>query len=154
MEFFAEYAVFLAKTVTLVIAILVVLASFAALRSKGRRKSTGQLQVSKLNDFYKGLRERLEQTLLDKDQLKALRKSQSKSEKKQKKTPETKQRVFVLDFDGDLQASATASLREEISALLQVARAGDEALLRLESAGGVVHGYGLAASQLRRIRDK
>ena len=98
MEFLTEYASFLAKTVTLVIAILVVLASFAALRSKGRRKAAGQLQVSKLNDFYKGLRERLEQTLLDKDQLKALRKSQAKSEKKQKKTPEARQRVFVLDF--------------------------------------------------------
>ncbi len=86
MEFFIEYAGFLAKTVTLVIAILVVLASFAALRSKGRRKSTGQLQVSKLNDFYKGLRERLEQTLLDKDQLKALRKAEGKAEKAGKKT--------------------------------------------------------------------
>ena len=60
MDFLAEYASFLAKTVTLVVAILVVLISFAALRSKGRRKSAGQLQVSKLNDFYKGLRERLE----------------------------------------------------------------------------------------------
>ena len=67
MDFLAEYASFLAKTVTLVVAILVVLISFAALRSKGRRKSAGQLQVSKLNDFYKGLRERLESTLLDKE---------------------------------------------------------------------------------------
>jgi serine protease SohB len=85
VEFFTEYASFLAKTVTLVVAILVVLASFAALRSKGRRKSAGQLQVSKLNDFYKGLRERLEQTLLDKDQLKALRKSQAKPRKSRRK---------------------------------------------------------------------
>jgi serine protease SohB len=82
VEFFTEYASFLAKTVTLVIAILVVLASFAALRSKGRRKSAGQLQVSKLNDFYKGLRERLEQTLLDKDQLKALRKGEGQVREK------------------------------------------------------------------------
>ncbi len=153
MEFLSEYASFLAKTVTLVIAILVVLASFAALRSKGRRKSAGHLQVSKLNDFYKGLRERLEQTLLDKDQLKALRKSQSKSEKKQKKTPETKQRVFVLDFDGDIKASATENLRHEITALLTLATPKDEVVLRLESGGGMVHSYGLASSQLARIRN-
>lgn len=153
MEFFAEYASFLAKTVTLVIAILVVLASFAALRSKGRRKSAGQLQVSKLNDFYKGLRERLEQTLLDKDQLKALRKSEAKSEKKQKKKPETKPRVFVLDFDGDIKASATESLRHEITALLSLATPKDEVVLRLESGGGMVHSYGLASSQLARIRQ-
>ncbi|SED91315.1 inner membrane peptidase. Serine peptidase. MEROPS family S49 [Pseudomonas frederiksbergensis] len=153
MEFFAEYAVFLAKTVTLVIAILVVLASFAALRSKGRRKSVGQLQVSKLNDFYKGLRERLEQTLLDKDQLKALRKVEAKSEKKQKKKTEAKPRVFVLDFDGDIKASATESLRHEITALLTLVTPKDEVVLRLESGGGMVHSYGLASSQLARIRD-
>ena len=156
MEFFTEYASFLAKTVTLVIAILVVLASFAALRSKGRRKSAGQLQVSKLNDFYKGLRERLEQTLLDKDQLKALRKSEAKSEKgekKQKNKPEKKSRVFVLDFDGDIKASATESLRHEITALLTLATPKDEVVLRLESGGGMVHSYGLASSQLARIRQ-
>jgi len=153
VEFFAEYASFLAKTVTLVVAILVVMASFAALRSKGRRKSAGQLQVSKLNDFYKGLRERLEQSLLDKDQLKSLRKSQAKTEKKQKKKPEPKGRVFVLDFDGDIKASATESLRHEITALLTLATPQDEVVLRLESGGGMVHSYGLASSQLARIRQ-
>ncbi|MPR00788.1 protease SohB [Pseudomonas sp. MAFF 212408] len=154
MDFLAEYASFLAKTVTLVVAILVVLISFAALRSKGRRKPAGQLQVSKLNDFYKGLRERLESSLLDKDQLKALRKSESKSEKKHsKKKPEAKPRVFVLDFDGDIKASATESLRHEITALLSLATAKDEVVLRLESGGGMVHSYGLASSQLARIRQ-
>ncbi|KTC20384.1 peptidase [Pseudomonas marginalis ICMP 9505] len=154
MDFLAEYASFLAKTVTLVVAILVVLISFAALRSKGRRKPAGQLQVSKLNDFYKGLRERLESSLLDKDQLKALRKSESKSEKKNsKKKPEAKPRVFVLDFDGDIKASATESLRHEITALLSLATAKDEVVLRLESGGGMVHSYGLASSQLARIRQ-
>jgi len=156
VDFFTEYASFLAKTVTLLVAILVVLASFAALRSKGRRKSAGQLQVSKLNDFYKGLRERLEQTLLDKDQLKALRKGEAKTEKsakKQKTQPEPKSRVFVLDFDGDIKASATESLRHEITALLTLATPKDEVVLRLESGGGMVHSYGLASSQLARIRD-
>ncbi len=154
MDFLAEYASFLAKTVTLVVAILVVLISFAALRSKGRRKNAGQLQVSKLNDFYKGLRERLESSLLDKDQLKALRKSESKTEKKKGKTkPEAKPRVFVLDFDGDIKASATESLRHEITALLSLATAKDEVVLRLESGGGMVHSYGLASSQLARIRQ-
>ncbi|AZE89780.1 protease SohB [Pseudomonas orientalis] len=154
MDFLAEYASFLAKTVTLVVAILVVLISFAALRSKGRRKAAGQLQVSKLNDFYKGLRERLESSLLDKDQLKALRKAESKADKKQgKHKPEAKPRVFVLDFDGDIKASATESLRHEITALLSLATPEDEVVLRLESGGGMVHSYGLASSQLARIRQ-
>ena len=73
MEFLAEYASFLAKTATLVIAILVVLSAIAGLRGKGRRKAGGQLQVTRLNEFYKELRERLESGLLDKTQLKAVR---------------------------------------------------------------------------------
>jgi serine protease SohB len=153
VDFLAEYASFLAKTVTLVIAILIVLAAIASLRNKGRRKSAGQLQVSKLNDFYKGLRERLEQSLLDKDRLKALRKEQAKGLKKEKKKPEPKSRVYVLDFDGDIKASATESMRHEITALLTLATAKDEVVLRLESGGGMVHSYGLASSQLARIRQ-
>ncbi|ATR83529.1 protease SohB [Pseudomonas sp. HLS-6] len=153
MEFLAEYASFLAKTATLVIAILVVLSALAGLRGKGRRKAGGQLQVTKLNDFYKELRERLETNLLDKAQLKALRKQQGKAEKLQKKTPDDKSRVFVLDFDGDIKASATDSLRHEITALLTLATPRDEVVLRLESGGGMVHSYGLAASQLARIRQ-
>ncbi|MGF6589859.1 protease SohB [Pseudomonas sp. 2835] len=153
MEFLAEYASFLAKTATLVIAILIVLSAIAGLRGKGRRKGGGQLQVNKLNEFYKDLRERLESSLLDKAQLKALRKQQAKADKLLKKKPEDKSRVFVLDFDGDIKASATESLRHEISAVLSLATAQDEVVLRLESGGGMVHSYGLAASQLARIRQ-
>lgn len=152
MEFLADYASFLAKTVTLVVAIVVVLVAIASLRGKGRRRSAGQLQVTRLNDFYKGLRERLEQSLLDKDRLKALRKEQAKSLKKDKKLAEPKPRVYVLDFDGDIKASATESLRHEITALLTLATDKDEVILRLESGGGMVHSYGLASSQLARIR--
>jgi serine protease SohB len=153
VEFLADYASFLAKTVTLVIAIVVVLVAIASLRGKGRRRSAGQLQVTKLNDFYKGLRERLEQSLLDKHRLKALRKEQTKSLKKDKKQADPKPRVYVLDFDGDIKASATESLRHEITALLTLATDKDEVVLRLESGGGMVHSYGLASSQLARIRQ-
>ncbi|KMN06667.1 protease SohB [Pseudomonas helleri] len=152
MEFLAEYASFLAKTVTLVVAILVVLVTLAALRGRGR-KTAGQLQVSKMNEFYKGLRDKLEQSLLSKDQLNSLRKQQAKVDKKQKKQPEEKPRVFVLDFEGDIKASATESLRHEITALLTLATPADEVVLRLESGGGMVHSYGLASSQLARIRQ-
>jgi len=156
VEFLAEYASFLAKTATLVIAILVVLSAIAGLRGKGRRKPGGQLQVTRLNEFYKDLRERLESGLLDKAELKALRKQQAKAEKQQQKKKgkaEEKGRVFVLDFDGDIKASATESLRNEITALLTLATPHDEVVLRLESGGGLVHSYGLAASQLARIRQ-
>ncbi|MBD8804517.1 MULTISPECIES: protease SohB [Pseudomonas syringae group] len=154
MEFVVDYASFLAKTVTLVVAIIVVLVAIASMRGKGRRKTAGQLQVTRLNDFYKGLRERLEQSLLGKDRLKALRKKQARALKKEKKDKvEEKARVYVLDFDGDIKASATESMRHEITALLTLATDKDEVVLRLESGGGMVHSYGLASSQLARIRQ-
>jgi|TARA_Y100000782_G_scaffold108122_2_gene131294 serine protease SohB len=153
VEFLADYASFLAKTVTLVAAVLVVLMALASLR-RGRSKQTGgHLEVHKLNDFYKSMRERLEQSMIEKDQLKLLRKQETKAAKLAKKNPEDRSRVFVLDFDGDIKASAVESLRHEITALLTMATPKDEVVLRLESGGGMVHGYGLAASQLVRIRD-
>lgn len=152
MEFFAEYAGFLAKVVTLVIAILVVMAALVAVRVKGRRTG-GQLQVDKLNDFYTQLRQRLEHAVLDKNQLKAAHKAQAKAAKQAKKAGVHKPRVFVLDFHGDIKASASDHLRHEVTALLALATPQDEVVLRLESGGGMVHSYGLASSQLARIRQ-
>ncbi len=45
-------------------------------------------------------------------------------------------------------------MREEITAVLAAAKARDQVVIRLESPGGVVHGYGLAASQLQRLREQ
>lgn len=152
MEFLLDYAGFLARTLTVVVAVVVVLVVIAALRGRGRR-SSGHLEVRKLNDFYKDLRERLQSSVLDKDKLKALRKSEHKAAKQAKKAGSQKSRVYVLDFDGDIKASATEHLRNEITALLSLATPKDEVVLRLESGGGMVHSYGLAASQLARIRQ-
>lgn len=152
MEFLADYAGFLARTVTILAAILTLVCTVAVLRGRERR-SGGQLEVHKLNDFYKDLRERLQDSVLDKDRLKALRKDEAKAEKAAKKAGEAKPRVYVLDFDGDIKASAGEHLRHEVTALLSLATPKDEVVVRLESGGGMVHSYGLAASQLARIRQ-
>ncbi len=153
MDFLADYASFLAKTVTLVVAIIVVLVTVASLRRGRAKQSGGHLEVHKLNDFYKAMRERLEQAIWDKDTYKAQRKREAKAAKQAKKSGADKPRVFVLDFDGDIKASAVDNLRHEITALLTMATPKDEVVVRLESGGGMVHGYGLAASQLVRIRQ-
>lgn len=156
MEFLVDYASFLAKTLTVVFAIVAVLIVLTVLRRGRGRQKEGHLEVHSLNDFYKSMRERLEDALMDKDLLKAKRKSEAKAAKlakKDKETEEVRDRVFVLDFDGDIKASAVETLRHEITALLTQAKPTDEVVLRLESGGGMVHGYGLAASQLARIRQ-
>ena len=152
MEFLAEYAGFLARTVTVVVAIVMVLLMVAVLRQKGQR-SAGHLSVRKLNEFYRELREHLEDSVLHKDQLKRQRKAEAKAHKAEQKKPVDKARVFVLDFDGDIKASATEQLRHEVTAVLSMAQPSDEVVVRLESGGGMVHAYGLASSQLARLRD-
>lgn len=133
-------------------AVLALLVVVAALRSKGRGQG-GELQVHKLNEFYQELRQRLQQQVLDKPALKALRKEEERQAKARKKQENDRQRIYVLDFQGDIRASAADSLRHEVTALLSMARPEDEVVVRLESPGGMVHGYGLAASQLARIRQ-
>ena len=152
VEFLADYTGFLLKVVTVVVAVLVILASAATLRNKGRRQ-TGQLQVRKLNEFFDDLQLRVEQTVLDKAQLKASRKARSKADKLARKSGRHKPRVFVIDFDGDIKASQVDNLRHEVTAVLAIATPADEVVIRLESSGGMVHGYGLAASQLARVRQ-
>ena len=155
MDFLFQYGLFLAKTVTWVAAVVVVVTLVANLLQHLRAQTVDHLQVKSLNHRFRDLSDSVKHELLTPDEWKRevkAHKAQDKARAKHKAAP--RPRVFVLDFHGDLQASPVASLREEISAMLQVAREGDEALLRLESEGGVVHGYGLAASQLSRIRQR
>src|SRR5699024_10464892 len=96
--------------------------------------------------------------LLNKHERKARKKRRKADNKKKTKAEklgksDVKGRLFVLNFNGDIRASGVNQLRDEITAILQVAESRDEVMLRLESPGGMVHGYGLAASQLQRIRD-
>ena len=153
-EFFFQYGLFFAKAATWVAAIAIVAILLANLTHQMRAQSADHLEVRDLNHRFRDLADSVKHALLTPEQWKKEMKAHKAEDKARDKAgAAARPRIFVLDFHGDLQASATASLREEISALLQVAHAGDEALLRLESEGGVVHGYGLAASQLRRIRD-
>ncbi|MDB5969433.1 MAG: sohB [Hydrocarboniphaga sp.] len=159
MQFLAQYGLFLAKTVTWVAALLLLVAGIGSLLRSARQQTGNRLEIKNVNQRLRELADGLNEELLDAADLKKLssaRKKQQKLEEKRNKKapPPPKPRVFVLDFDGDVQASAVTSLREEISALLQVARDEDEVLLRLESGGGLVHSYGLASSQLVRLRQR
>ncbi len=176
MEFLIEYGMFLAKAATIVIAILCVVAVGAALGGRRRGGRRGRIRVTELNRHVKDLRDALRENVLDKAARKKLtraekaeRKKREREEKqarkrKRREAAETESdseseedctgRTFVLRFKGDMAAGRVASLREEITAVLSVARESDEVLLCLESPGGMVHAYGLASSQLSRIRNR
>ncbi len=159
MEFLADYGLFLAKTLTLVVAlvfVVVVIAANAA-RKGGEAKPKGHLTIENLNERLEDMKADLQHALLDEEAFKAEEKAakkKAKEERKRQEQEEPRKRIFVLSFDGDAAASEVEELRQVINGLLQVARAGkDEVMLRLESPGGMVHGYGLAASQLARLRE-
>lgn len=168
MEFFSEYSLFLLKAITVVAAVLAVVAGAVgiSIRNKLASNRDGQLEITSLNETYEDMHATLEQAVLNPAELKALAKSkkkkakiESKLDKKKAKSSteedslEFKKRLYVLNFEGDIKASAVEELRQEITATLTLATKEDEVLVKVESGGGEVHSYGLAASQLQRIKD-
>ena len=185
MEFIYDFSLFLLKSITIVAAILIIIAGIvnSSHRNKIQKikgQSQGEIQLINLTDRYKDMVQDMQHALLSSFEIKALTKAEKKAEKIKTKEDKNKakqlkkttsennddvgilaekvenahKRLFVLDFDGDMKASAVNSLREEISAIIAIAGKQDEVLLRLESPGGMVHSYGLAASQLRRLRNR
>jgi serine protease SohB len=149
-SFFAEYGLFLLKSATIVIAIAILVAVMAAV---GRKGSQEGLEVESLNRKYKAAAHTLRQALLGKAEQKKDARREKKRLKAESKAEHARPRSFVVDFKGDLKATAVAHLREEVSAILAVATPDDQVIVRLENYGGVVHEHGLAASQLVRIRN-
>ncbi|MDH0448162.1 protease SohB [Shewanella sp. GD04112] len=154
MEFLYEYGMFLAKAVTIVIALVAVI--IVVLASTVKHKSDkGELRITNLSEELEDLKHSLKEELLSKKQFKAYEKQLKADEKAKEKAAEedNKGKVFVIDFKGSIDAAEVASLREEISAILTIAEKGDEVVVNVESGGGMVHGYGLASSQLDRLRQ-
>ncbi|MEO1327703.1 MAG: protease SohB [Pseudomonadota bacterium] len=150
--FFLDFGLFLAKTVTVVIAIGVIIALVAsASRRGGQRDET--LKVRHLNARFRRVSDALKAAVLDSASAKALKRQRKAERKAEKGTPNERPRTFVLDFKGDIRASAVNALREEVSAILAVASPDDDVVVRMENPGGTVPDHGLGAAQLARLRD-
>jgi serine protease SohB len=164
-EFFFEYGLFTAKVISVAVAILVVLLGTVIVLAS-RQRENESIEIEKVNDKFDALKEALEAELLSKDEIKALKKERKKRDKletkldkqrlKDNNSQPIRPRLFVMRFNGDMHASEVDCLREATSAILTVAKSEtqDEVLVILESAGGLVHNYGLAASQLQRFRQR
>jgi len=154
LNFLIEYGLFLAQAVTIVVAIVVVLVAIIGLSTKPRAEH-GHLDVVNISEGIADSVDEIKQIILSKDQYKALTKANKKAKKQQKSDDEVQQHnAYVIDFNGSMDAHQVEGLRREISAVIQIASKDDEVIVRLESPGGVVHGYGLAASQLKRITSR
>ncbi len=152
-EFFFMYGLFIAKVFTGLIALVFVVAIIGS----GRKKEQGsELKVTNLNKKYIDLQNSVMQAVMDKKDFKQLHKKKAKEKKKSDKLNQSnnsRPKLFVLEFDGDIKATEVATMRDEVTALLSVAEPQDEVLMKLDNSGGIVHEHGLAASQLQRIKD-
>ncbi len=137
--------------VTLAVGIILVVIANLAMRLKPPKK---HLEIEDLSDRLDQYGEAIRDFVSDPKTLKAELKARKKAAKLEAKNPVEKKTIYLIDFDGDIRASAVDRLRDEISAILTAAIPGrDEVVVRLESPGGTVTGYGLAASQLLRVRE-
>ncbi len=146
MHFLSEYGLFLAKILTALILIFLfvlgIILIIAASKSN-RKEKNGRLTIQSLNEKYLNYQKCVNEATHVKEKKNKIKKKKSVTEKK---------RLFVLHFSGDIKASTVPSLREEVTAILVSRKEGDEVLLCIESPGGVVPGYGLAAAQLERFK--
>ena len=152
IDFFLDFALFFLKSLTIVLAVVAVVLTIIS-ASKGEGSQHG-LKIEKLNDKYREMADKLRNSILSKKEWGEHEKAQKKALKKAEKAGhENDKRIYVLNFKGDMRASAVESLREEVTALISVATPEDEIVVCLENAGGVVHDHGLGASQLERIKS-
>ncbi len=152
MHFLSEYGLFLLKTISIVVAILVVVAGIVLIITLAKSKEkSGKLSIQKINKKYQNYREIIDEAAANRHQRK-LAKKNLKQLVKMDKTPRS--RLFVLNFSGDIKASAVEALREEITAIIISKKPGDEVLICVESPGGLVHAYGLAAAQIQRLKQE
>ena len=163
-EILVGYGIFILQILTLFVVIAVITAFIISAR-RHRANEQGELVITDLSAHLQDTVKQLRDFQLSEEELKQQEKAEKKAEKQKHKAlkdklkkgevlDETKPCLYVLDFKGDLNASQSTALRAEISAIVSVAKPQDEVLLRLESAGGIVYGYGLAASQLARLKQK
>ena len=156
MEILQTIITFFAETLIIVLAIVAILVTIAGLVAKAKNQKSFDIEL--LHEKYQDQTQALKEALLTDSERKSEKKRQKALAKERAKLIEEgkifKSKVFVIDFlKGDLKASASEHLREEISTVLGVATPEDEVVVCVESPGGLVHGYGFAAAQLIRLRD-
>ncbi|WP_334322480.1 protease SohB [Gilliamella apicola] len=171
MNWFSQYALFLAETATVVIAILSILIFILSQRRK-LSIVAGRLSVKDISQEYEQIKDDIlmssmdeleakqytkdvkKQKKLEKKQAKLAVKQKQKQDKSSNQVAGAKPKLFVLSFNGSMDAHEVEELRQEITAVLAIIKPEDQVVIKLESPGGVVHGYGLAASQLLRFRTR
>ena len=162
MEILIDYGVFLLQTLTIVLAVIVVIA--ASTRASKGESARGSLQVTNLSERLEkqtsAVAKQIEQSVTQSDRSRLARikawitnLGKKSSDTTQNATHEPKPVIIVLEFKGDMKASQVNGLREEISEIIRMDPKPARVILKLTSPGGLVYAYGLAGSQLARLKE-
>lgn len=149
----SDYFLFLLKSITVVMAIVIIAGTIIRATKEGHEPSQGKLSITRLNKALEAIRLRMQQETLGKKALKKEVKALKEQHKKEDKSNDDKPNAYTIRFKGDIQASQVDALRQEVTAILTTAKAGEEVVISIESPGGAVPGYGLAASQILRLKE-
>tara|TARA_Y100001970_G_scaffold29695_1_gene36844 strand:- start:6 stop:1028 length:1023 start_codon:yes stop_codon:yes gene_type:complete len=152
MEFLTEYGVFLLKVITIALAITVPLLIIIG-SSKSKTPSKGSLVVKNLSKKYEDMGTAIRSSQLNPKELKKYNKDVQKKKKADDKKPSKEDSVYVLNFNGDIQASEVTKLKHEINAILLSDTKCKEVVIKVESGGGSAYAYGLCAAELKRLVD-
>ena len=150
MEILADYLVFLLKVFTIALAITVPLLLIIG-SSKGKTQAKGKLAITNLSEKFEDMGNAVRSSNMNPKELKKFYKDINKSKKK--KTDENEPSIFVLNFNGDIQASEVEKLKYEINAILLSESECKEVVVKVESGGGSAYAYGLCAAELKRLVD-
>lgn len=155
MDFLYEYGLFLAQALTIAGTIIFVAGSLLAMSMRQKNHGSDEIEITRLNEKFEAMKTALGSASSSKQELKKQRKETKKAKKKaNKQSSPNRGRIFVINFEGDIKGTNVKNLREEVTAILTVATEKDQVIVNVESGGGMVHAYGLGASQLDRIRSK
>ena len=159
MELLADYGLFLLQTVTIVLAVIAVIVVSSKI-SGGADEQKGAIKITDLSkkfaDQSKYVKTVLDDALAQEklSLIDRIKKRLNKSSQKTSETSSKKEKIaIVIEFKGDMKASQVANLRQEVTAILAMERKPDQVVIKLTSPGGLVHTYGLASSQLSRLRE-
>ena len=151
MEILVDYLIFLLKVFTIALAITLPLLLIIG-SSKNKSQPKGKLSITNLSDKFEDMGNALKGSLMNPKELKKFNKDLSKDKKKKNKT-ENEETVFVLNFNGDIQASEVEKLKQEVNSILLSESECKEVVLKVESGGGSAYAYGLCAAELKRLVD-
>lgn len=152
MEILQNLLLFFGQALIIVLSIIAVIIAIAA--SAAKTGKTKGLSVEVINDKFDDQKSTLQSVVLNVDDFKKVKKQKKADVKTELKSQKERKTAYLIEFlKGDIEATAVDNIKEEISAVLGVAEKNEEVILKVESPGGVVHGYGLAAAQILRLRE-